>query len=340
MTRAAEDPNPLPAPNQSPPSDAAPAPAVPAAASGRVRGLHPGWFASVMGTAIVAVATYGNPGNLTVLEGAAHAVGVVLAVVAYALGVVLVVAYAARWVRHTGAALADLRNPVLGGLHATLPGGLLVLAVMTSVVGPDLLPEQVATVLIATLAAIGGVLALVIGVAFGYTLFTGDPPAQSVNGSWFIPPVVTIIVPMVLAPLIPHTDPTTARLLLFLGWAGFGMGFLLFLFVMGLFHDRLVLHPLPPHRWRPHCGSVWGRSVSRSWRPSPWPAQDRTSPGPPAPPSRRSASSSVRRCGASVCGGSRSRWPCWCGTGAPARCPSTWAGGPSPSPSARTPWPP
>ena len=254
MTRAAEDPNPLPAPNQSPPSDAAPAPAVPAAASGRVRGLHPGWFASVMGTAIVAVATYGNPGNLTVLEGAAHAVGVVLAVVAYALGVVLVVAYAARWVRHTGAALADLRNPVLGGLHATLPGGLLVLAVMTSVVGPDLLPEQVATVLIATLAAIGGVLALVIGVAFGYTLFTGDPPAQSVNGSWFIPPVVTIIVPMVLAPLIPHTDPTTARLLLFLGWAGFGMGFLLFLFVMGLFHDRLVLHPLPPS---PLAPSLW-----------------------------------------------------------------------------------
>ena len=75
--------------------------------------------------------------------------------------------------------------------HATLPGGLLVLAIMTSVVGPDLLPEQVATVLIATLAAIGGVLALVIGVAFGYTLFTGDPPAESVNGSWFIPTPVS-----------------------------------------------------------------------------------------------------------------------------------------------------
>ena len=220
----------------------------------RLRDLHPGWFASVMGTAIVAVATYDNPGNLSALRGLAHGIGAGVAVVAYVLGVVLAVAYAARWVRHTGAARADLRHPVMGAMHATVPGGLLVLAVMTSVVGPELFSAGVVTAVIATLAVAGALLGLVVSVAFAYTLFIGEHPAAAVNGGWFIPPVVTIIIPMALAPLMPHVGADTAKLLLVLGYATFGMGFLLFLFTMGLLHDRLVLHPLPPAALAP---TVW-----------------------------------------------------------------------------------
>ncbi len=220
----------------------------------RVRDLHPGWFASVMGTAIVAVATYDNPGNLSALRGVAHLIGAGVAVAAYALGAVLVVAYALRWVRHTAAARADLRHPVMGAMHATVPGGLLVLAVMTSVVGPELFPAGVVTAVIATLAAVGVTLGLVISVAFAYTLFIGEHPAAAVNGGWFIPPVVTIIIPMALIPLMPHVGEGTARLLLALSYATYGMGFLLFLFTMGMLHDRLVLHPLPPAALAP---TVW-----------------------------------------------------------------------------------
>ncbi len=220
----------------------------------RVRDLHPGWFASVMGTAIVAVATYDNPGNLSALRGVAHGIGAGVAVAAYALGAVLVVAYAFRWVRHTAAARADLLHPVMGAMHATVPGGLLVLAVMTSVVGPELIPAGVVTAVIATLAAVGVTLGLVISVAFAYTLFIGEHPAAAVNGGWFIPPVVTIIIPMALTPLMPHVGEGTARLLLALSYATYGMGFLLFLFTMGMLHDRLVLHPLPPAALAP---TVW-----------------------------------------------------------------------------------
>jgi tellurite resistance protein TehA-like permease len=65
---------------------------------------------------------------------------------------------------------------------------------------------------------------------------------------------VTIIIPMALTPLMPHTSPATARLLLAVGYATYGMGLLLFLFVMGLLHDRLVLHPLPG---APLAPSLW-----------------------------------------------------------------------------------
>jgi len=220
----------------------------------RLRGLHPGWFAAVMGTAILAVATYDNPGDIATLESVAHAAGVVIAVIAYALAIVLIVAYVARWIRHSDAAIADLRHPVMGALYGTVPGGLLVLAVMTSVIGPAVLSDSAVTAIVAALAVVGGVLALAISVTFAYVLFTGEAPVAMVNGGWFIPPVVTIIIPMALVPLMPHVSSGTSRQLLMLGYALYGMGFLLFLFVMSLLHDRLVLHPLPG---APMAPSLW-----------------------------------------------------------------------------------
>jgi C4-dicarboxylate transporter/malic acid transport protein len=108
--------------------------------------------------------------------------------------------------------------------------------------------------MVAVLALVGGVLAVAVSVTFAYLLFTGEAPAALVNGGWFIPPVVTIIIPMALVPLMPHVEASTARLFLMLGYAFYGMGFLLFLLVLGLLHDRLVLHPLPP---APMAPSLW-----------------------------------------------------------------------------------
>lgn len=218
----------------------------PATRENRLRDLHPGWLASVMGTGILSVATYLNPGEVGVLAETAHGLGTTLAVLAYILGLVLVGAYALRWTLHTAAAAADLRHPTFGAMHATLPGALLVLAVMTSAVGPSLLPDSAVAALTAALAASGGILALVLSVAFATGQFTGTPPATSVNGGWFIPPVVTVIIAMAVAPLVAQTSPGGARSLLALGYACTGMGFLLFLLVLGQLYDRLVLHPLPP----------------------------------------------------------------------------------------------
>lgn len=219
----------------------------------RARDLHPGWFAAVMGTGILAAATYGNPGGWEALAGPAHLLGAALAVLAHSR-IILLGGYAVRWVQHTSAAMADFRHPVKGAMHATLPVGLLVLAVMTSVVSPTLIPGPEAVLVIAVLAVLGGVLAVVIGVAFGFLLITGETPAASANGGWFIPPVVTIIIPMVLTPLAAHVDQGSARLMVAVGYAFFGMGFLLFLLTLGLVYDRLILHPLPPAALAP---SVW-----------------------------------------------------------------------------------
>jgi tellurite resistance protein TehA-like permease len=110
------------------------------------------------------------------------------------------------------------------------------------------------TLAVAVLTVVGGILAAAISVTFAYVLFTGETPHVLVNGGWFIPPVVTIIIPLALASLIPHLDGGNARLLLALGYAFYGLGFLLFLFMMGLLHDRLILHTMPG---APLAPSLW-----------------------------------------------------------------------------------
>ena len=229
-------------------------PAPDVAVGQRTRELNPGWFASVMGTGILAVNTYNNPGGWAGAADVAHWVGAGLGVITYVFAAILLVWNGVRWTSHTHAALSDFRHPVKGAMHATLPGGLLVTAVMTSVVGPTLFPPLVTTWIIAILVTLGGCLALVMGIAFAVALFTGQPPAESVNGGWFIPPVVTIIIPMGLAPLIGSANASVSGLLVVASYALYGMGFLLFLLTLGLVYDRLVLHPLPP---APLAPTVW-----------------------------------------------------------------------------------
>ncbi len=222
--------------------------------SSRLRGLHPGWFGGVMGTGILALAAYQNPGGSAALLGTAHAVGEVLAVIATLLAAVLVIAYVARWVAHLDAAVSDLRHPVLGPLYGLFPGGLIIVAVLVATIGPSLLPDGAITPTVATLTIIGGVLAFAIAATFTYLLFTGETDAQAVNGGWLIPPVVNIIVPMGLVPLLAHVGPSTGRLLMALSYAYFGIGFFLFILVISMVHDRLVLHPLPHAALAP---SLW-----------------------------------------------------------------------------------
>jgi len=226
-----------------------------AAQPGRLKGFHPGWYGAVMGTAIVGIIGYQNPGQLASLAQAAQAFGVLMVALAAVLAVGLGIPYVARWLRYPDAARADLANPALGALYGTFPAGLLVLAVGIATVGPSVMSQDTAAALVALLAVVGIGLAIVVSVVFAAQLFLSPRvEPQVANGAWFIPPVVTIIAPMVLAPLAPYVAPADLPLLVFAGYALWGMGFFLFVLVASLLFDRLVFHPLPP---APLAPSVW-----------------------------------------------------------------------------------
>ena len=165
------------------------------------------------------------------------------------------VGYLGRFVLHTDAALADLRDPVAGALYGTLPGGILVLAVAAGAIGPTWFSAPTVRDLVAGLAWVGVPLAFVLSVVFAYLLFVrSELVPETVNGGWFIPPVVNIVVPLVLVSLVPESSPATARALLLVSYGFFGMGLVLYLLIVTMLHHRLVLHPLP------HAGlapSLW-----------------------------------------------------------------------------------
>ncbi len=222
---------------------------------GRLRGFHPGWFGAVMGTAVVGIVAYQNPGHIAGLADLAKWFGVLMVAVAALLAVGLGVPYVARWVRHPDAARADLSSPVAGALYGTFPGGILVLAVGIATVGPSLGSAHAVTATVAVLAAVGIVLAFAVSVLFAYLLFAAPHVGQeTANGAWFIPPVVNIVVPLALVPLVPHVAASDAALLVAAGYAFLGMGLLLFLLVASLIYDRLVFHPLPA---APLAPSLW-----------------------------------------------------------------------------------
>ena len=283
-----------------------------APAAGILRDFHPGWFAAVMGTGIVGITAYLNPGAQAGMRDTAHAVGVAFVLLAWTLAAAITIPYLARLARYPRAAIADLRHPIIGALYATFPAAILVLAVATATVGGSILPAHTVTLIVGVLAAIGAPLAFAAGVLFAYVLFTSDGiPSEAANGGWFIPPVVAIIIPLTFVPLLPHVSHSTGRLLLLLGYAMFGIGLLLFLTDRRNAARQTHLTPAATRS----AGAI---AVDRTWpdrrrQPGAAAPRRRRAPrlGQPAPPPcRPSRSSPPPRSGASGSGGWRSRRCC------------------------------
>jgi C4-dicarboxylate transporter/malic acid transport protein len=222
---------------------------------GRIASLHPGWYGAVMGTAIVGIVAWQDPGNLDSVRDAGRVAGLAMVGLAALLAIVLGVPYLWRWIRHRELAMADLRSPGAGALYGTFPGGILVLAVAIATVAPSLGSPDTVAVPVTVLTVVGTILAFVVGIAFAHQLFTAPVVGQeAVNGAWFIPPVVNIIVPVALVPVIARQAPAEAATLVAVGYAFFGMGLVLFLLVASLLYGRLVFHPMPA---APLAPSLW-----------------------------------------------------------------------------------
>jgi C4-dicarboxylate transporter/malic acid transport protein len=219
-----------------------------------LRDYNPGWFGAVMGTGAVAVAASINPGNVASWASAARTFGQVMAVVTAALAVVLIVPYLARFVRYGHAALADLRDPLRGAQFATLPAGILVLALTANAIGPTWWSTGTVRDLVAAFDWLGVPLTFVMSILFSYLLFMrAQMVPESITGRWYIPPVAAIVVPLILIPLMPGDSPTVYRTLVLAGYGFWGMGFVLYLHITTTLHHRLVGRDMPA----PYLAPMW-----------------------------------------------------------------------------------
>ena len=213
---------------------------------------HPAWFGSVMGTGATAVVLLVQ--SETWGLGWLAWIAVVFLLIATLLAIVLWPRYARRLADREALA-AELADPGHGAMLATLPAGMLVLAVAWGRVGPEFLPTNVAVWIDIVLLAVGVVIATGLGIAWAGAIAAHTNDLSAVNGGWLIPPVMNLIVPLGLV-LVMALYPEQAPWLLVVGFAFLGIGTVLFLTMFALLVARLALRPrqlpqLAPSLWIP-----------------------------------------------------------------------------------------
>lgn len=204
--------------------------------------ITPNWFASVMGTGIVANAAATLPLQFPGLRPAATLVWAAASV----LLVVLSVATVVHWVRFRQTARGHHSNPVMAHFYGAPPMALLTVGAGALLLGKDVIGEPAAVTVDAVLWTVGTVLGLLSAVAIPYLTFTRHEVSEdSAFGGWLmpvVPPMVSAATGALLLPFIPEGQ---ARLTMLLACYGmFGLSLVASLIIITLIWSRLARHKI------------------------------------------------------------------------------------------------
>jgi C4-dicarboxylate transporter/malic acid transport protein len=217
-----------------------------------IRPLGPNWFASVMGTGIVANAAAGLPLAVPGLRAAATVVWALAA----AWLVVLTAAWVVRWTRYRDEAKADAAHPVMAHFWGAPAMALLTVGEGTLVLGRDWLGQSVALDVDVALWSAGTALGLVVCVWIPYQVMTKQVVApDAAFGGWLMPVVPPMVSAATGAALIPYAAPGQPRLALLLAcYAMFGISLFASVIIITqiwsrLVHDKVDQPPMVPTLW-------------------------------------------------------------------------------------------
>ncbi|WP_267246262.1 TDT family transporter [Streptomyces sp. PR69] len=237
-----------PSSSSSPHPGTAPAPDPGPVRAPSLRHLGPNWYATVMGTAIVANAGAALPGVLPFgVPGLRTACTAVWALSAALLAVVLT-ARAGHLVHHRDQARAHLHDPSVAPFYGCLAMALLAVGIGTLTVGADVIGEGPATAAAAVLYLAGTVIGLASSVAIPYLMVVRhEVRPGSASPVWLlpvVPPMVSAAFGPLLIPQLPAGQWRESLLLT--SYALFGVSLLATLVILPAVFARLVHHgPLP-----------------------------------------------------------------------------------------------
>lgn len=202
--------------------------------------VGPNWFASVMGTGIVAVAGAGLPMHVRGLRTFAEVVWVIAAV----LLVVLIVAVGGHWLRHPTVARSHARNPQMAHFYGAAPMALMTVGGGAMVVGRDLIGERIAVDLDWVLWTGGTLGGLFTAVSIPFLMFTQhDVEPDAAFGGWLMPVVPPMVSAAMGALLLPHMAVGVGRQTMLYGcYAMFGLSLVASLNIIAMIWSRLVLY--------------------------------------------------------------------------------------------------
>src|SRR6476659_7181440 len=200
--------------------------------------LGPNWFASVMGTGIVATAGATLPLHVPGLRAFTQAVWVATTVWL----VILIVAVAAQWMRNPTVARSHAYNPPMGHFYGAASSALLTVGAGAVLVGKDLIGERAAVDLDWVLWTAGTLGGLFTAISIPYLMFTQyrvEPDAAF--GGWLMPVVPPMVSAATGALLIPHMAAGTGRQTMLYGcYAMFGLSLVASLIIITMVWSRLA----------------------------------------------------------------------------------------------------
>lgn len=207
-----------------------------------VSNLTPNWFASIMGTGIVAVAAASLPLQFPGLRTAATVVWAIAAV----LLVALTVATGLHWTRYRHVAKNHHLHPVISHFYGAPPMAFLTVGAGTLLLGKDWIGLPAAVAVDWVLWVIGTVGGLLTAALVPYLAFTRhENKPDSAFGGWLMPVVPPMVSASTGALLLPHTPAGQAReTLLWACYGFFGLSLIASLVVITLIWNRLAQHKI------------------------------------------------------------------------------------------------
>jgi C4-dicarboxylate transporter/malic acid transport protein len=202
--------------------------------------IGPNWFASVMGTGIVATAG----ATLPVRVAGLHVFTEVVWVIAAVLLVVLVVVVGGHWLRHPTVARSHARNPQMAHFYGAAPMALMTVGAGAVLVGKDLTGERIAVDLGWVLWTAGTLGGLFTAVSIPFLMFTRhDVEPDAAFGGWLMPVVPPMVSAATGAVLLSHVAAGTGRQTMLYGcYAMFGLSLVASLNIIAMIWSRLTLY--------------------------------------------------------------------------------------------------
>jgi C4-dicarboxylate transporter/malic acid transport protein len=208
------------------------------------RDLGPNWYASIMGTGIVANAGATLPVRVPGLRVFTTAVWILAAAALLAL----TAAWAVHWVRYPGRARGDAANPVMAQFWGAPPMALMTVGTGTLLLGRALIGTAAAVDADWVLWGAGTALGLVTACWIPYRMMTRIEEApDSAFGGWLMPVVPPMVSAANGALLIPYLRPGQGRETLLLAcYAMFGISLAASVIIITQLWSRLVTYKTLP----------------------------------------------------------------------------------------------
>lgn len=202
--------------------------------------LGPNWFASVMGTGIIANAS----ATLPIIGDSLQGFALVVWVIAAALLVVLSISLITHWVHRPEIARAHWRDPVMAQFYGAPPMAALTIGTGAMIIGHNLIGQTAADIVAWSLWIVGTILGLLTAVIIPYRLFTKFQVNQDgAFGGWLMPVVPPMVSATAGAFLLPTIDSQVWReTMLFACYAMFGMSLFASIIIITMIWSRLAHH--------------------------------------------------------------------------------------------------